>query len=199
MKKLLLTSFSFLLAFVLVACSSSNTETKPETTNDKNQNIQNVTVDSSDILITYYSYSGNTEEAAKEIQSQTNGTLSEITRDEAYPENYDEFTAIAEQEILNEEMPDITMTVENIDDYDVIFVGYPIWWNKAPAMIRTLLTQNNFKGKVVIPFCTSSSDGIENSLEVFDLVKEDADIKEGLRISDYDEISTWLQKNEIIE
>lgn len=199
MKKLLLTSFSFLLAFVLVACSSSNTETKPETTNDKNQNIQNVTVDSSDILITYYSYSGNTEEAAKEIQSQTNGTLSEITRDEAYPENYDEFTAIAEQEILNEEMPDITMTVENIDDYDVIFVGYPIWWNKAPAMIRTLLTQNNFKGKVVIPFCTSSSDGIENSLEVFDLVKEGADIKEGLRISDYDEISTWLQKNEIIE
>lgn len=198
MKKFLFISFSSLLAFTLVACSSNN-ETTPKTTTDKNEEVKDDIVDSSDILITYYSYSGNTEEAAKEIQAQTNGVLSEITRNESYPENYDDFTTIAEQEILNEETPDITMTVENIEDYDVVFVGYPIWWNEAPAMIRTLLTENDFTGKVVIPFCTSSSDGIENSLDVFDLVKEDADVKEGLRISDYEEISDWLQKNGIVK
>lgn len=198
MKKFLFISFSFLLAFTLVACSSNN-ETTPKTTTDKNEEVKDDIVDSSDILITYYSYSGNTEEAAKEIQAQTNGVLSEITRNESYPENYDDFTTIAEQEILNEETPDITMTVENIEDYDVVFVGYPIWWNEAPAMIRTLLTENDFTGKVIIPFCTSSSDGIENSLDVFDLVKEDAEVKEGLRISDYEEISDWLQKNGIVK
>ncbi len=66
-------------------------------------------------------------------------------------------------------------------------------------MIRTLLTKYDFSGKTIIPFCTSSSDGIENSLEVFDLVKENANLKEGLRISNYEEIPNWLQKNGIVE
>ena len=194
MKKIFLITISLLLAIALVGCSTSNENATPKTAEDKNEEVNNIAVDSNDILIAYYSYSGNTEKAAKEIQAQTNGTLSEITRNENYPENYD-----AEQEILNEETPDITMSVEDIENYDVIFIGYPIWWNKAPAMIRTLLTKYDFSGKTIIPFCTSSSDGIENSLEVFDLVKENANLKEGLRISNYEEILNWLQKNGIVE
>lgn len=170
MKKIFLITISLLLAIALVGCSTSNENTTPKTAEDKNEEVNNIAVDSNDILIAYYSYSGNTEKAAKEIQAQTNGTLSEITRNENYPENY-----------------------------DVIFIGYPIWWNKAPAMIRTLLTKYDFSGKTIIPFCTSSSDGIENSLEVFDLVKENANLKEGLRISNYEEIPNWLQKNGIVE
>lgn len=199
MKKIFLITFSLLLTIALVGCSTSNEKATPKTVEDKNEEVNNIAVDSNDILIAYYSYSGNTEKAAKEIQAQTNGTLSEITRNENYPENYDEFTEIAEQEILNEETPDITISVEDIEKYDVIFIGYPIWWNKAPAMIRTLLTKYDFSGKTIIPFCTSSSDGIENSLEVFDLVKENANLKEGLRISNYEEIPNWLQKNGIVE
>ena len=66
-------------------------------------------------------------------------------------------------------------------------------------MIRTFLTDYNFEGKIVIPFCTSGSDGIENSLEVFDDINGKAEITEGLRISDYEEISTWLQNINILK
>ena len=86
------------------------------------------------------------------------------------------------------------MSIDSIDQYDVIFIGYPIWWQKAPAMINTFVHQFDFTGKTVIPFCTSSSDGIEESLDVFDDLQDHADMKEGLRISDYDEISNWLDR-----
>ena len=78
--------------------------------------------------------------------------------------------------------------------YDIIFIGYPIWWQKAPAMINTFVHQFDFTDKTVIPFCTSSSDGIEESLDVFDDLQDQANVKEGLRINDYDEISSWLDR-----
>ena len=81
-----------------------------------------MTVVDKNILIAYYSYSGNTEAAAKEIQNLTNGTLVSIEREEAYPEDYDEMTEIAEAEILYQETPTIKMDLVNLDDYDVVFL-----------------------------------------------------------------------------
>lgn len=180
MKKILSFLLVMFVAVSLAGCSQTN------------QDKENLTEDSEkNILIAYYSYSGNTKEAAQEIQKQTDGEIVEITRKEAYPED---FYDLAESEIINHDQPEITLSIDSIEQYDVIFVGYPIWWKKAPAMINTFVHQFDFDSKIVIPFCTSSSDGIEESLDVFDDIQDKADVKEGLRIADYDDIPDWLDK-----
>ncbi|BBF41558.1 flavodoxin [Lachnospiraceae bacterium KM106-2] len=70
---------------------------------------------------------------------------------------------MAENEIKNGDRPEITISVDNVEEYDTVFVGYPIWYDEAPAMISTFLASYNFEGKRLIPFCTSSSDIIDIS------------------------------------
>ena len=90
-------------------------------------------LDTSDlnILIAYYSYSGNTEGMAKEIQNQVGGDLYQIER----AVEYDDLNTEAEEEVNKGIRPELTGSVDNMDQYDVIFIGYPIWWDEAPAMI----------------------------------------------------------------
>lgn len=188
MKKVLSFLLAVFVTLTLAGCSQTNQKEQNQTSEDSKQTV---TATDQDILIAYFSYSGNTEKAAQEIQKQTGGQLVEITRKEAYP---NDFYDIAENEIINGEQPEITLAINSIDQYDIIFIGYPIWWQKAPAMINTFVHQFDFTDKTVIPFCTSSSDGIEESLDVFDDLQDQANVKEGLRINDYDEISSWLDR-----
>ncbi|WP_051592752.1 flavodoxin [Thomasclavelia saccharogumia] len=188
MKKVLSFLLAVFVTLTLAGCSQTNQKEQNQTSEDSKQTV---TATDQDILIAYFSYSGNTEKAAQEIQKQTGGQLVEITRKEAYP---NDFYDIAENEIINGEQPEITLSINSIDQYDIIFIGYPIWWQKAPAMINTFVHQFDFTDKTVIPFCTSSSDGIEESLDVFDDLQDQANVKEGLRINDYDEISSWLDR-----
>ena len=141
------------------------------------------------ILIAYFSHTGNTEEVAQRISEYTGGTLAEIQRAEAYGDLQEE----AEAEILDGIHPEITVCVSNITDYDTVFVGYPIWWDEAPAMIATFLADNDFSGKTIIPFCTSASDDIGNSLHIFSELCPDAVIAEGLTANDLNDIAPWLQ------
>lgn len=105
----------------------------------------------------------------------------------------------AEAEILEGVQPEITVSVDNVEDYDMIFVGYPIWWDEAPAMISTFLAENDFSGKTIIPFCTSASDDIDNSLHIFSELCPDAEIAEGLTANDLDDIEPWIQGLGLIE
>lgn len=149
----------------------------------------------SNILIAYFSHSGNTEAAAEQIATLTGGTLAEIKR----VEEYGDLEAEAEEEILNGDRPEITVDTDNISDYDIVFVGYPIWWDEAPAMISTFLANNDFAGKTIVPFCTSASDDIENSLHIFTELCPNATIAEGIRANNEAEIEPWLQGLGIIE
>ena len=87
---------------------------------------------------------------------------------------------------------------ENVEQYDTIFIGYPIWWDRAPAMVNTFLENIDLTGKTVIPFCTSSSDGIEGSMTDIQNSAEGANILDGIRISgssaesNRSEIQNWL-------
>lgn len=148
----------------------------------------------SNILIAYFSHTGNTEQVAQEIAEYTGGDLAEIQRAEEYGDLQEE----AEAEILDGTRPDITVSVENITDYDTVFVGYPIWWDEAPAMIATFLADNDFSGKTIIPFCTSASDDIGNSLHIFSELCPDAEISEGLTANDLNDIEPWLQELGVI-
>lgn len=129
-----------------------------------------------DVLVAYFSQTGTTEGVARQIAEYTNGDLAEIKRAQPYGNLQDE----AKAEIDNGTRPDITMDVSNLDRYDVIFIGYPIWWDKAPAMIATFLAENDLSGKIVAPFCTSSCSPITNSLHIFRELASGATVVDGL-------------------
>lgn len=93
-----------------------------------------------------------------------------------------------------EARPAITVSVDNVEDYDTIFVGYPIWWEEAPAMIATFLESYDFAGKTIVPFCTSSSDSIDNSLHIFTELCPDATIAQALTANNEEDIQPWLQE-----
>ena len=198
------------LTFLLTACSSGETSAEPSSEANESvlagstevvkadaaENLEALSTElpaptetENGILIAYFSHTGNTEEVAQRISEYTGGTLAEIQRAEEYGDLQEE----AEAEILNGIHPEITVSVSNITDYDTVFVGYPIWWDEAPAMITTFLAENDFSGKMIIPFCTSASDDIGNSLHIFSELCPDAVIAEGLTANDLDDIAPWLQ------
>lgn len=143
-----------------------------------------------DILVAYFSYTGNTEAVAQQIASLTGGTLAQIGR----AEDYGDLQQEAEAEIKDGARPEITVSVDNVADYDTVFVGYPIWWDEAPAMIATFLSSYDFSGKTLIPFCTSASDPIDNSLHIFREICPDAAIAEGLTANNNADIEPWLAR-----
>ena len=169
--------------------SGTETEEISETAGAAEPEIADTDETDGSVLIAYFSYTGNTEEVAQTIAEYTGGDLAEIQRAEEYGDLEEE----AEAEILDGVHPEITVSVDSIEGYDTIFVGYPIWWDEAPAMIATFLAENDFSGKTIIPFCTSSSDDIGNSLHIFTELCPDAEIAEGLTANDLDDIEPWIQ------
>ena len=122
------------------------------------------------VLIAYFSragenYSvgvideGNTAKLAKEIAAQTGGDLFEIVPATPYPEGYEDTKTVATRERNNNERPAIKGTVENFDEYDTIFIGYPIWWGDLPMILHTFMESYDFSGKTVIPFNTHEGSG----------------------------------------
>lgn len=212
-KSILLLTFLLALSFVLTACGNNNpsaetssaadeteTETERLQTKEPTEDVseepteepETVETDTNggNVLIAYFSHTGNTEKVAQMIAEYTGGTLAEIQRAEEYGDLQEE----AEAEILDGVHPEITVSVDSIERYDTIFVGYPIWWDEAPAMIATFLAENDFSGKTIIPFCTSSSDDIGNSLHIFSELCPDAEIAEGLTANDLNDIEPWIQE-----
>lgn len=99
-----------------------------------------------------------------------------------------------EEELNSNARPEITISVDNVEEYDTIFVGYPIWWDEAPMVISTFLESYDFADKRIIPFCTSASDSIDNSLHIFEELAPDATIEEGLTANEEEDIEPWLNE-----
>lgn len=123
--------------------------------------------DGSKILVAYFSNTGNTESVANKIAEVTGGDIFEIQPSDPYTEedlnyNVDDCRANNEQNDPTAR-PEIANSVENMDDYDIVFIGYPIWWGDAPKIICTFMESYDFTDKTVIPFCTSGSSGISTS------------------------------------
>lgn len=169
--------------------NSTNTSEKKKANDETAQNSEKPDTESG-ILVAYFSHTGNTKEVAQKIADYTGGNLAEIQRAEEYGDLQEE----AEAEMKEGIHPEITVSSGNIADYNTVFVGYPIWWDEAPAMIATFLAENDFSGKRVIPFCTSASDDIGNSLHIFNELCPDAEIAEGLTANDLNDIEPWLRE-----
>lgn len=119
------------------------------------------------ILIAYFSWSGNTQVIAKQIQELTGGELFEIQTAKPYPEEYRPCTEVAKKEKEANARPALKTKPENLDAYDIIFVGYPNWWGTAPMVIWSFLENYDLEGKTVIPFCTHGGGGEQNCFKDF--------------------------------
>ena len=138
----------------------------------------------SDTLIAYFSWSGNTEQVAQLIQDATGGDVFRIEPAEPYTDDYDALLDIARQEQADNARPELAAQVENWENYDVIFVGYPNWWSDAPMAVYTFIESCDFTGKTLIPFNTSASGGFGRSLSGIEESAAGATMLEGLSLTE---------------
>ncbi len=106
---------------------------------------------------------GNTEVVAGMIQKITGSKMFHIESVKAYPEDYTETTNVAKEELRSNARPELSGHVENMNEYDVIFLGYPNWWGTMPMPVFTFLENHDFSGKTIVPFCTHEGSGLGRS------------------------------------
>ena len=155
----------------------------------------------SNVLVVYYSASGNTETAANYIAQATGGDIFEITPAEPYTSddlNWTDDNSRVSREHEDESLRDVELTtteVENWDSYDTVFIGYPIWWGIAAWPVDGFVEANDFSGKTVIPFCTSSSSGLDQSGELLAQLAGTGDWQEGQRFrssASQEDVNEWV-------
>lgn len=154
------------------------------------------------ILIVYFSWSssGNTEKMANVIKERTGGDILEIEPAVAYPADYSECGEVAKAERDGNARPEIANLPDSLDEYDTIFIGYPIWWHTAPMIIGTFLENYDLSGKEVYPFAQSASMDTEQFANSMDFVRTSAGnalVRDGLFVSasDTDGMLAYLRKN----
>ena len=154
----------------------------------------------SDVLVAYFSATGNTEGIAGSLQTILDADLYEIVPEVPYTAedldySTDDCRANREQNDPAAR-PALSGTLEHPEDYDVVFLGYPIWWGQAPKIIYTFLETYDFGDAVIVPFCTSGSSGISGSLADLQALTPDASWLDGQRFSagaGQDEIAQWVE------
>jgi flavodoxin len=153
-------------------------------------------------LVVYFSCTGNTKAAAQTIANASNGALYEITPAQPYTDadldyNDDKSRTTVEQNDSSAR-PEISGSVKNWEQYDTVFLGYPIWWGTAPRILDTFVESYDFTGKAVIPFCTSAASSIGSSgAELKELAAGKGTWLDGKRLTaDVSEadIAAWLKE-----
>jgi flavodoxin len=157
-------------------------------------------MDNRKILVAYFSHSGNTREVAEQIHKNVGGDIFEIKAATPYPDDYDAVVKQAKQELASGYRPALKATIENIRSYDVVFIGYPNWCGTIPAPVATLLSEGDFTGKTIAPFCTHEGGGPGRSVSDISKLCPKSTILEIIAIrgrevtSAQNEVSGWLRK-----
>lgn len=133
-------------------------------------------------LVVYFSWSGNTESVANEIQAQTGADIFEIVPAEPYTDDYNTLLDIAQEEQANDERPAIADTVENFDQYETVYFGFPNWWGDMPMILYTFLDEYDFSGKTIAPFVTSGGSGFSGAIGTIEGLEPEATVTEGLSL-----------------
>ena len=133
----------------------------------------------SNILVAYYSKTGNTQIVAQEIAQELKADIYEIKPASPYPADYHTTTEQAKEEIKNGIKPPLADALPNLSAYKVIFIGTPIWWGHIASPVRTFVTQGDFQGKTVIPFCTHGGSGIAFSQNDIKTLATGANVLDG--------------------
>ena len=209
-----------MLVLSLAACGSANkpasSTTQPETSAPTKQPTTEPSESSSTApaesepeaqpetgktLVVYYSASGNTERVAKDIAEAAGADLFEIVPTEVYTSedlNWTNPDSRVSREHDDESLRDVPLTTTEVpdwDSYDTVFIGYPIWWGIAAWPVDTFVKNNDFTGKTVIPFATSSSFGMGQSGSLLADMAGTGEWQEGQRFSSgvsSDDVQSWV-------
>lgn len=199
MKKLLTVLLSSLCLFGLTACGSSGGNTAaadvPAPQKTEAAAPEQQSAGGKKVLVAYFSYSGQTEKAAQTIQRRTNGDAFKIETAVPYPAGYHDCTETAKKEKSENIHPQLKSKAENIKDYDVVFLGFPIWWYDAPMAVYSFLDAHDLSGKTVISFCTNGGSPISESTPGLSRALANANFHEGARLYPNDTAGTnkWLE------
>lgn len=217
MKRIFSILMIFVLLFSLAACSNNGTNeeasshaqqssnqssTSAEESNSQNDSSTPTETEAKSIVV-YFSWSGNTENVAKSIQSQTDSDLFEIVPQTPYSDDYDTVLDLAQEEQSTDARPAISGSIENMEQYDVIYVGYPNWWSDMPMILYTFFDTYDLSGKTIAPFCTSGGSGLSGTVNKIKELEPNAAVTDGLHVgssssADPDNaVSDWLEQNNI--
>lgn len=193
MKKMLPLLVSALMLLSLAACGSKTaapaTTAAPAAAGGKT-------------LVVYFSATGSTKAVAETIAAETGGDLLALEPAEPYTSDdldYNNADSRVSREHDDETLRDVALkatTVANWDDYDTVYIGYPIWWGIAAWPVDTFVKANDFTGKTVIPFCTSASSGIGDSGAQLASLADSGDWQEGQRFASgvsQQDVADWVK------
>lgn len=184
----------------LTACAGLLMVTSSCSGSKKAENAETVPAETPKVLVTYFSATGTTRAAAERLAKAANATLFEITPAELYTDadlDWRNQESRSTVEMRNRDSrPALAGTVEDIDSYDIIFIGYPNWWNTAPTIINTFIESINLDGRTVVPFMTSGGNDITNSEKDLREAYPGINWKKGLLMNDVTdrEILEWIDQ-----
>ena len=189
----LLTILMATMMLLLTACGGGNAQTGADTSAQKETQTTASARSDQRVLVVYFSRAdentggvgyiekGNTKILAEMIAERTHGDLFEIKTVKPYPKEYRPATEAAKQEKEENARPEIVGELPDLSKYDVVFLGYPIWWSDMPMPVYTFLDRENFAGKIILPFCTHEGSGLSDTQRsIADVTK--ADVREGFAL-----------------
>lgn len=213
MKKAIVILLSLTMILGLTACGNSASKTKQPSTEDtfveskadtesaetstNMENTDNQDAQEHKILVAYFSATGTTKGVAEHIANGLNADIYEIVPEEAYTDadlDYNDNNSRTTIEMNDPDArPAISGSVENMEQYDIIFVGYPIWWGEAPRIVSTFMESYDFSGKTIVPFCTSGGSGIGSSASNLERLTSRATWLDGQRLNGSDSQDTVMK------
>ena len=212
MKKLFAVLLTLSMLFALAACGATGSKDASVPDDDQTPSASAPDAAPSDTpsdesstepaksLVVYFSWSGNTENVAKSIQSQTGSDIFEIVPKTPYSTDYNTVVDDAKVEQQNNARPEIKDSIPNIADYDTVYVGFPNWWGDMPMILYTFFDTYDLSGKTVALFCTSGGSGLSNTVNEVKELEPNATVTKGLHIgsgasADPDSaVKSWLDE-----
>lgn len=210
MKKTITILVSLMTVLCLTACGNSaeedaeaqGSDTQTETENTGLSETQQTEAETPEtqenkVLVAYFSATGTTKAVAENIVNGLNADIYEIIPEEPYTDadlDYNDSSSRSTIEMNDPaSRPAISGSVENMEQYDIVFVGYPIWWGEAPRIVSTFVESYDFSGKTVVPFCTSGGSGVGSSDSNLEQLTSGATWMKGHRLNGNDSQETVME------
>ena len=213
MKKAIVILLSLTMILGLIACGNSasqteqpsteytSVESKADTESAENgtdmENTDNQDVQNHKALVAYFSATGTTKGVAEHIANGLNADIYEIVPEEPYTDADLDYNDNNSRTTIEMNDPDarlaISGSVENMEQYDIVFIGYPIWWGEAPRIVSTFVESYDFSGKTIVPFCTSGGSDIGSSATSLEQLTNGATWLDGRRLNGSDSQDTVME------
>ncbi len=182
MKKILIVMVALVLTFAMMACGGTGNNTEESSLSEQSSSESSVAGGAKELVV-YFSWSGNTESVANSIKDQTGSDIFEIVPQTPYSDDYDTVVDLAQEEQRTDARPEISGSIDNLEQYDVIYVGYPNWWGDMPMILYTFFDTYDLSGKRIVPFVTSGGSGLSNTVNTIKSLEPEAEVLEGLSLS----------------